>query len=134
MHRSPEAALRHLIVALLIVAFAGILAACTDGSPAPAETSDGPVTSTSVDVSAFEYGYTASTDTVPAGEVTFTLLNTGGMAHDLVIEGVDGAATAIIGPTETDAFTVTLEPGTYTLYCSVGTHRDLGMELEITVT
>lgn len=93
-----------------------------------------PTAAASIDVSAFEFGFTASSESVPAGEITFTLLNTGGMEHDLVLEGVDGAATDILGPTEAGSFTVTLEPGTYTLYCSVGTHRDLGMELEITVT
>lgn len=119
---------------------AGTSAPADDSGGGTAEPDDAtaapgaPTAAASIDVSAFEFGFTASSETVPAGEITFTLLNTGGMEHDLVLEGVDGAATDILGPTEAGSFTVTLEPGTYTLYCSVGTHRDLGMELEITVT
>jgi uncharacterized cupredoxin-like copper-binding protein len=55
------------------------------------------------------------------------------MEHDLVLEGGPGGGTDIIGPGETASLSVTLEPGSYTLYCSVGNHRALGMEIEITV-
>ena len=70
-----------------------------------------------------------------AGTYTFDFTNVGSMQHDLRIEGGgldDG--TAVIGPGETDSVTVTLEPGTYTIYCSVGNHRAQGMEVEITVS
>lgn len=169
MRDTLDRTLRHVVVALLIIALASVLTSCTDASPpgdgraaadgsppvsAPATTPAGgegssvgtstpsetptddadPVAAASVDVSAFEFGFTASAESVPAGEVTFTLVNTGGMDHDLVLEGVQGAATALVPPTGTGTFTVTLEPGVYVLYCSVGQHRSLGMEIEITVT
>ena len=87
-----------------------------------------------VSVSAFEYGYELVTPTT-AGTYTFELVNDGSMQHDLVIEGGDAAgATAILTPGGSDAFTVTLEPGTYTLYCSVAGHRAQGMELTFTVS
>lgn len=112
-------------------------ATTTAASPAPSTTGAGPsapAAEQSVAVNAFEFGYAVDVTEMPAGEVTFTLTNGGGMDHDLVLEGVPGAATELIGPTESDSFTVTLEPGTYTLFCSVSGHRGLGMEFEITVT
>ncbi|MDN4476393.1 plastocyanin/azurin family copper-binding protein [Demequina sp. SYSU T00192] len=98
----------------------------TDASAPPAD-------ATVVEVSAVEYGYTATPASVDAGTITFELTNDGGMSHDLVLEEDPGGSTAVIGPGETDAFTVDLEPGTYTLYCSVGNHRALGMEMVLVV-
>ncbi|MFW2512397.1 plastocyanin/azurin family copper-binding protein [Demequina sp. SO4-13] len=87
-----------------------------------------------VAVSAFEYGYQLVAP-IEAGRYTFEMFNDGDMQHDLVLEGEDArGATAIINPGETDSFTVDLEPGTYTLYCSVGAHRAQGMEVTFTVT
>ena len=77
---------------------------------------------------------------VTAGQkVSLTLKNVGKiplktMGHNLVLEGVDGASTAIISPGETASFTVTLEAGDYTLYCSVGNHRAQGMEVSFTLS
>lgn len=66
---------------------------------------------------------------------TFELRNDGASPHDLVIEGpdVDNARTPVIAPDERAQVDVTLEPGTYKLYCSVPGHEDLGMVAEITV-
>lgn len=86
-------------------------------------------------VTGFEYGYDLGSTEIAAGTYTFDFSNVGSMQHDLRIEGGgldDG--TAVIGPGETDSLTVTLEPGTYTIYCSVGNHRAQGMEVEITVS
>lgn len=66
---------------------------------------------------------------------TFELRNEGATGHDLVIEGpdVDNARTPVIAAGERAEVDVTLEPGTYKLYCSVPGHEDLGMVAEITV-
>lgn len=87
-----------------------------------------------VEVSAVEFTYIVSTTEVPAGTVVFELRNDGGADHDLVLEGGPGGATAVIGPQETATLSVDLDPGTYTLYCSIGNHRALGMEFQITVS
>ncbi len=49
---------------------------------------------------------------------------------DLVVEGVDGAATQQISPGDetTVTFTAPMEPGEWPFYCSLGNHRELGME------
>lgn len=123
-------ALRGALAALSAVALAGILTAC--GGSEPADGSP-PADATRVTVSATEYAYELSTKTVEEGPVVFELTNDGTMPHDLVLEGGPGGGTDIIDPGETDELFVTLEPGTYTLYCSVGNHRALGMEVRITV-
>ncbi len=72
-----------------------------------------------------------------AGTYTFEVTNEGGASHDLVVEGPDGqdvGATEILAPGGSDSLEVTLEPGEYVFYCSVGTHRAMGMELVVTVT
>ncbi|WP_062521855.1 cupredoxin domain-containing protein [Demequina silvatica] len=119
------------VVAAVALALAGCGGSDTD---APSVTSPQPADATVVEVSAVEYGYTASATEIDAGSITFELTNDGEMSHDLVLDGDPGGATAVIGPGETDRFTVDLEPGSYTLYCSVGNHRALGMVLTITVT
>jgi plastocyanin len=74
-------------------------------------------------------------ESVPAGEVTFNVTNDGGTEHGFEIEG-SGIEEEIeeLAPGDSDTLTVTLEPGTYTVYCPVDGHRGMGMELELEVT
>jgi plastocyanin len=71
-----------------------------------------------------------------AGEYEFEVTNDGDASHDLVIErdGEDVAATEALSPGGTETLAVTLEPGEYVFYCSVGSHRSMGMEITVTVT
>lgn len=49
--------------------------------------------------------------------------------HNWVLEGVDGAATEVIGNGETTEITFQAPAvGEYAFFCSVGNHRDVGME------
>jgi len=119
---------RFAVVAVSLLALAA--SACNsphtpDGSP--------PADATHVTVYATEFAYEVSSKTLEEGAVVFDLTNNGTMQHDLVLEGGPGGATKVISPGETDSFFVTLEDGTYTLYCSVGNHRAQGMEFKITV-
>jgi len=136
MRQSPTAQQRSIVTTLVALVVAAVLAAC--GGTEPAEPADPgtapPGDATVVEVSAFEFGYSASVTEVPAGVVAFELTNDGTMRHDLVLTGGPGGATAVIGSGETATLTVELEPGTYTIYCSVSNHRAQGMEFEITVT
>lgn len=67
-------------------------------------------------------------ETAESGEVTVAIDNQGNLPHDVTFEevGEEPVVEADAGETATD--TVELEPGTYTYYCSVGTHRESGME------
>ena len=87
-------------------------------------------------VTATEMEFELDSTDIPAGEWTITLTNEGRMAHDLVVEqdGEDIARTDDIGRDGSTTLTVTLTPGRYVFYCSVGNHRAMGMEVDVTVT
>jgi plastocyanin len=126
--------LRKTLAIAFAAMFAIVVTACGGSTPEDTEpTGAPPADATVVTVSATEYAFELSTTTIPAGAVSFELTNNGSMSHDLVLEGGPGGGTEVIGSGETATFNVTLEPGTYTLYCSVGNHRAQGMEIEITV-
>lgn len=66
---------------------------------------------------------------LPPGETTFTVTNNGDHEHSFEIEGngVERELEANLAPGESGELTITLEPGTYTVYCPVGDHREEGM-------
>lgn len=71
---------------------------------------------------------------VPEGEVTFVYEDGGDLLHTLVIEGMeDEMELRVNGKGEVDSGTVNLPPGTYTLFCTIRGHRELGMEGQLTV-
>jgi uncharacterized cupredoxin-like copper-binding protein len=77
-----------------------------------------------------------SEDSFSAGSYTFEVVNEGSATHDFVVErdGSEVAATETIAPGTSTTLTVDLEPGEYVVYCSVGNHRAMGMEVTVTVT
>ncbi len=79
-----------------------------------------------------EFKITLSTHKVHHGVVTFVVKNAGHVAHNLTIQG--GKHTTNIAPGKTVKLTVTLKKGSYTLYCSVPGHRQLGMVTKLTAT
>lgn len=83
-----------------------------------------------IDMSGSNFAFSPSQIIVPRGStvvINFTNDDTDDMEHDVVIDGL-GVATSILDPgqSETIEFVVD-EPGTYTYYCSVGSHRAMGM-------
>jgi plastocyanin len=66
-----------------------------------------------------------------AGELDITYQNTGSVAHTLRIDGVSGFRLAVGGK---DEGSVTLDPGTYKLFCDVAGHEAAGMRATLTVT
>ena len=72
--------------------------------------------------------------TAPAGSVTFAFTNEANIPHDFKIEqdGEDVGGTEVVTGDTAEA-TVELEAGEYTFYCSVGDHREEGMEGKLTV-
>ena len=87
-------------------------------------------------VTAVHFEFQLDTMDLPAGEYEIGLTNGGDATHDLVVEkdGVDVAASDKLRPGESTTVRVSLEPGQYVFYCSVGNHRARGMEVEVTVT
>lgn len=94
---------------------------------APPTTTDYPGPGGTVTVSAYEYGFTFSTTTIPSGNVTFVVRNIGTVAHDFDIVSVQ--ASPYLEPGQTFTETVNLEAGrTYTYVCDVRDHFAEGME------
>jgi plastocyanin len=75
-------------------------------------------------------------DSIPAGLTVFEVTNNGGAPHNFHIEGqgIDRVFETNLQPGETQTMEVDLTPGSYTIYCPVGNHRQLGMELQLNVT
>jgi plastocyanin len=110
----------------------------TEGSEtepaAPATTAPGESVET-VRVTATDFDLEVKETKFAPSRYTFELRNDGDTPHNLVIEGpdVDRAETPVIAAGARATVDVTLEPGTYKLYCSVPGHEDLGMVEEVTV-
>jgi plastocyanin len=75
-------------------------------------------------------------DQVPAGTVSFRIENSGEMEHSFAIEGGDVSDELVepVAPGETFDYTMQLPPGTYTVWCPIGDHREQGMEATFDVT
>lgn len=71
-------------------------------------------------------------DTVGSGPTRFEVHNSGAVIHNLVLEG--GPSTPDLSNGESAVLDVgELEPGVYTLFCSISGHREAGMETTISV-
>lgn len=80
-----------------------------------------------VTVQEYEFGFTLTPSTIPSGNVTFVMQNTGTIVHNFDIENVEAAP--FLNPGQTASMTVNLEAGrTYTYICDVPYHAGEGME------
>jgi plastocyanin len=93
-----------------------------------------PSTEKVITVSGSEYSFSPKMIEVTRGEeVKLVYKNTGKLPHDLVLTEL-GVKTNVIAGGKEDTVTFTPEKsGTFTFYCSVGNHRQLGMEGTATV-
>jgi plastocyanin len=87
------------------------------------EGNGGEASGDAVTIEAIDIDYVGAPESVPAGDVTFALNNTGNLEHNIVIEELGDELVVEAQGGETAEGTVTLEPGTYTLYCSIPGHR-----------
>jgi uncharacterized cupredoxin-like copper-binding protein len=91
---------------------------------------------TAVTATEQEFSITLSAKTFKAGAYTFNVHNAGKYSHNLTIEGpgVDKQASPTMPGGGSSALTVTLQKGSYELWCSVDSHKDKGMDMHIEVT
>jgi plastocyanin len=80
--------------------------------------------------------FTKKTLAAKAGKVTIDFTNTSSTGHNFTIQ--KGASGAVVGATPTfsggsKTLSVSLQPGTYTFFCSVPGHRAAGMVGTLTV-
>ena len=87
-----------------------------------------------VTISETEFALDPADPTVAAGEVTITATNDGATVHNLEVEG-EGVEeiTDDLDAGQSGELTLDLEPGTYEIYCAIGTHAEQGMEGTLTV-
>jgi len=83
-----------------------------------------------VNVTEKEFHISLSPAKGAAGPVKFVIKNTGKYAHGLAISGpgVKLKKTALIKPGKSATLTVTLESGTYSIWCPVPGHAAQGMK------
>lgn len=122
------------IAVVLAVGYVGAVWAMTGkpnyGTATPAQAAAPAASATAVAVTAAEFKFTLSKTTVPHGDVAFTVVNRGKVAHNFWI---DGKATPLISPGQSATLRVTLEPGTSTYLCTVPGHAAAGMKGSLTV-
>jgi plastocyanin len=118
----------------------------TSSSSSPASSSSASSSSTStssaapaaqtLSVTEADFSIDLDSTTLPAGDYTITVTNNGHATHDFVVEqnGSDVAKSDTLGPGASGTVTVTLQPGSYVFYCSIGNHRAMGMETNVTVS
>ncbi|MBK5268379.1 MAG: c-type cytochrome [Acidimicrobiia bacterium] len=133
-------------------------AATSSNTATTTSTGQGPeVAITLTEVDATTMVLTSSATTMPAGEVTFVVTNTGNEEHEFVLFRTDLAITDLpfdattdevmeegpgvthideIGsvlPGETKTLTVTLEAGNYAMICNLASHYRMGMRAVFSV-
>jgi len=88
-----------------------------------------------VTVGETEYKLSVSTKMFAPGAWTFAVVNKGTMTHALEIDGpgVEDRKSGPLAPGASTKMAVTLQKGTYQLYCPVDGHKGLGMQTSITV-
>ena len=129
-----------LIVPVVVVATA---TACGSGSTAndvsgtPAGTPPPAVNGSAISVKETEYTLSPTTLNLKAGSYTITVTNVGQFPHDLHVaassDGTEIGGSTVVMAGQSASFKVTLQPGQYTMWCSVDAHKSLGMQGTITV-
>jgi len=80
---------------------------------------------TTVRVTAKDYSFKLSKQTVAPGRITFAISNAGHTSHDFAIAGHHSKT---ISPGQTARLTVTLKAGRYPYKCTIDSHAQLGMK------
>ena len=126
------------LLAVLVIACAGFLAACGDDDEDSGGSSSGGGGGDTggLTVTADESGdlsWDPTELTASAGEVTVTLDNPSPVAHDIEIEGDGVEEKSDLVTDGTASVTANLEAGEYEYYCTVPGHKEAGMEGTLTV-
>jgi uncharacterized cupredoxin-like copper-binding protein len=82
-------------------------------------------TTTAVNVSATEFRFTLSRQSVPPGKVVFAISNKGKIAHDF---SINGETSALVSPGTTTNLTVRLGNGKFLYLCTLPGHAQAGMK------
>jgi plastocyanin len=135
---------RTAMVLALVGAIALAASACgsSSGSGSPSTTvteaagGGGGASGTPIDVTLKDFSIdVASSGSLAPGTYTFHVTNNGPSSHNLTVNGpgVSDKATPTFAAGGSMDLTVTLKNGSYDLFCSVPSHKQLGMDTHLTV-
>jgi plastocyanin len=120
-----------LLVLVLLAAGCGGSGGADDSSGG-ADDSGGASSGADYEVFASEFAFAPPFLVVDKpGTYTFSLRNDGTLPHNMTIEGV--GKTPDVEPGDTASVELTLKPGLYQMFCSIGDHRAQGMDGQVTV-
>ena len=111
-------------------------AATSSSAESSASASDGSSEAEALTATETNFKISLDEDHVKAGTYAIKVVNNGNATHNLAVEedGTTKATSDSIGPGESTTLTVDLDAGKYVFYCSIGNHRAMGMEIDVTVT
>jgi iron uptake system component EfeO len=113
---------------LLALGLAGACGGSGGGSGQPAG---------SIKVTMTEFKFDPSAIDARSGSVTFYLVNSGAVAHDLVVESQGGqrmSGSSLVQPGGTSVFSINLTAGSYRIVCDQPGHEANGMKGTLTVS
>jgi plastocyanin len=118
----------------LVVTALGVAALAGCGSTSH-KSSGGSSGGTKVTVTEREFRLTLSQQTFSPGTYTFMAVDKGQLSHSLQIDGpgVSKRIAGTIDPGQSQNLSVTLQNGTYDIYCPVPGHKQDGMDARIKV-
>lgn len=128
--------IKFLIPALLIGLAACSSAAESDAPSSVAPSADAP-SADALTVSVADFMIDPSDLEVAGSTITIDVTNDGPTPHNLSIRDAAGEvllATADLSAGDMETITGELEPGEYTIFCSLGGHESLGMSGTLTVS
>jgi uncharacterized cupredoxin-like copper-binding protein len=147
--------MRPVHFALSVAAVVSLLGCGGAGATSAPSAAGGPSSSGGTQVAAEEKEFSIGLDktTVPSGNTTFSIRNTGTVVHEFVVVDTDTAAGALpqangevdeaqlqvvdevedLGVGASSTLTVNLAPGHYAIICNVPGHYAGGMHVDLTV-
>lgn len=98
--------------------------------------SGGQVSGTKVTASLTEFHIGLSQQSFKPGTYTFVVSNDGTASHalDITGPGLSNADTSTLSPGQKANLTVTLQAGNYDFFCPIANHKQLGMNMNVTVS
>ena len=121
-----------LIIATIALSQSGGSSASTADAATPRAEATAVAAAIELDVTLGDIFIDPSHLATESGAITLNVTNSGGIQHDLALEG--GPQTPLLDPGATAALDLgELEAGTYTLFCTVPGHREGGMVTSLVV-